>query len=165
MLIEMKISGLTIDPFTNMPIVILKDFEEKNAVPIWIGILEASAIATEMENIKLSRPMTHDLMKTILEKMEAVVEKIVVRDLKDNTFFAHIYLNVGGEEHVIDARPSDSLALALRTGASIWVDEKVVEKSKKIDLQKGDKKEKVDKEKLLDLLEDMEDKDFGKYKM
>ena len=165
MIIEMKIAGLIFDPTSNSPIIILKDLEGKNALPIWIGILEASAIATEMENIKPPRPMTHDLIKIMLDKLKATIEKIVVRDLKNNTFFADIYVKMGGVEYVIDARPSDSLALALRSGASIWVDRKVIEKSEKMDLQKAGDPARTEKEKLMEMLDTMDPKDFGKYKM
>jgi len=167
MLIEMKISGLTVDPFTNMPIVILKDLEDKNSLPIWIGILEASAIATELEQIVLSRPMTHDLLKNILDTLNIRVDRIVVTDLRDNTFYANIFLQIDEKEIMIDARPSDSLALALRTGAPIWVEKEVIDKSKKIDLGQMDGVEgtEMDKEKWAEILENLSPKDFGKYKM
>jgi uncharacterized protein len=165
-LIEMKVTGLTIDPFTNMPIIILKDMDEKSALPIWIGLIEASAIATELEKIKLARPMTHDLMKNILHTLDVHVTKVEVNDLADNTFYARIYLTNGGQNHVIDSRPSDAIALALRVGAPIFVDRKVIEKSRQIDLNKeapaGDKGEK---EKWAEFLENLNPEDFGKYKM
>lgn len=166
-MIEMKVTGLTIDPFTNMPIIILKDLEEKSALPIWIGLIEASAIATEIEKIQLSRPMTHDLMRNVLKTLGVQVEKIEITDLADNTFYAHLYLRNGSKEHVIDSRPSDAIAIALRTGAPIYVDKKVIEKSRNIDLSKGGKEgeQKAKEEKWAEILENLNPDDFGKYKM
>jgi hypothetical protein len=138
MLIPMKVSSLTVDPFTNMPIVVLKDIEGRKAVPIWIGLVEASAIATELESIRLDRPMTHDLMKTLLESCECKVERIEVHDLKNNTFYATIHLQrKDGSTFVVDARPSDAIALALRSGATIFVAQKVIDRARKIDLRLG----------------------------
>lgn len=161
----MHVTGLTIDPFTSMPIIILKDKEEKSALPIWIGLIEASAIATELEKIQLARPMTHDLLKNILEKVEVTVEKIVISDLNDNTFYAQIHLHREKESWVMDARPSDAIAIALRTKAPIFVAKEVVDKSRKIDLSKeileGDQKQ----QKWTEILENLSPDDFGKYKM
>lgn len=166
MLIQMKVTGLTIDPFTSMPIIILKDLEEKSALPIWIGLIEASAIATELEKIKLSRPMTHDLMKSMLEALEVKVTRVVVRDLSDNTFYASVFLDKGGKEIELDSRPSDAIAIALRTEAPIFVEKKVIEKSRKIDLAKeGLDEEKAKKQKWAEILENLSPEDFGKYKM
>ena len=167
MLLEMKVSVLTIDPFTNTPIVILKDLEGKNAVPIWIGLMEASAIATELEKIQLSRPMTHDLFKSVLDSTEVTLEKIVLSDLKDNTYYALIYLNKEKKEVIIDSRPSDAIALALRSGSPIYVDERVIAKSQKIDLQQMVKEETEEgrKSRWKEILEGMNPEDFGKYKM
>lgn len=166
MTLEMKVAGLTVDPFTNMPIVILKDLEDKNAIPIWIGILEASAIATELEKVQLARPMTHDLLKNVLDSLGVTTLKIVVTDLRDNTFFAAIHLSIKGDSIVVDSRPSDAIALALRVGCPILVDERVVEKSRRIDLskqQKGD--DQAQAEKWKEFLENLNPEDFGKYKM
>jgi len=166
MLIEMKVTGLTIDPFTSMPIIILKDMEEKSALPIWVGLIEASAIATELENIKLSRPMTHDLMKNMLESLGIKVSKVMVSDLHDNTFYAHIILDQRGVEIDLDSRPSDAIALALRTKAPIFVEKKVIDKSRKIDLAKEALDEKgVKDQKWAEILENLSPEDFGKYKM
>jgi len=166
MLIEMKVTGLTIDPFTNMPIIILKDLEEKSALPIWIGLIEASAIATELEKIQLARPMTHDLMRNILQSLEVKVEKVEVNDLCDNTFYARIYLKNDGREFVVDSRPSDAIALALRVSAPIFVDKKVIEKSRNVDLGKETKEgKKGEREKWAEILENLTPEDFGKYKM
>jgi uncharacterized protein len=166
MLIEMKISGLTIDPITNTPIVILKDITEKKAIPIWIGLFEASAIATEMEKISFSRPMTHDLMNDLLKILGIELLKIEICDLRNNTFFANLYLLKDGENFIIDARPSDAIALALRAQAPIYVDEKVIEKSRNIDF--GTKITDLDQlkdDKLKEFLENLSPDDFGKYKM
>lgn len=164
-MIRMKVTGLTIDPFTNMPIIILKDFEEKMALPIWIGLIEASAIATELEKIQLARPMTHDLMRNILSELDIQVSRVEVNDLADNTFYAKIYLSDGEEEIVMDSRPSDAIALALRTSAPIFVDKKVMEKSRRIDLSKGLDEEKNKQQKWTEILENLSPDDFGKYKM
>ena len=164
MYIEMNVSGITLDPLTSMPIVILKDIEEKNVIPIWIGILEANSIAMELEKKTPSRPMTHDLLRNILGELEATVTRIEVTDLRDNTFYANIYMKVGSKELVIDSRPSDAIALALRMDAKIFVNEEVIEKSRRIDLGK-DKEEKSDKEKWTEILENLPPEDFGKYKM
>ncbi len=166
MFIEMKVSGLAIDPLTNTPIVILKDVGEKRAVPIWIGLFEASAIATELEKVSFSRPMTHDLLHNILMTLDVKVTKIEINDLKDNTFFANIYFLKDEASVVVDARPSDAIALALRENAPIFVDEKVVEKSRNLNL--GEKRVKLDKlkgENLEEFLENLSPEEFGKYKM
>lgn len=166
MLIEMKVFGLAIDPITNTPIVILKDLEEKKAIPIWIGLFEASAIATELEKISFSRPMTHDLVSQILKTLDAEISKIIINDLKNNTFYAVIYLERDGRTMTVDSRPSDAIALALRANATIFVDEKVIEKSMNLDLgtQTEDLRQ-YSKEKLKDILENLSPEDFGKYKM
>jgi bifunctional DNase/RNase len=166
MLIKMMVTGLTVDPLTNTPIVILKDMEEKKAIPIWIGLFEASAIATELEKITFSRPMTHDLLNDILRILEAEVLRVEINDLRNNTFFANIHLIRDGKTLVIDSRPSDAIALALRADAPIFVDEKVIEKSRNVDF--GTKLSDLDKlkdEKLEEFLENLSPEDFGKYKM
>ncbi len=164
MLVEMKVTGLTIDPFTSMPIIILKDMEENSALPIWIGLIEASAIATELEKIELARPMTHDLLKNILVALSVQVSRVAITDLSDNTFYARIYLHHGNREFEMDARPSDAIALALRTKAPIFVEKSVVDKSRKIDLSKDDDDE-AKKQKWTEILENLSPEDFGKYKM
>lgn len=164
-MIRMKVTGLTIDPFTNMPIIILKDLDEKMALPIWIGLIEASAIATELEKIELSRPMTHDLMRNILDTLQVTVTRVEVTDLTDNTFFALIYLKKDGKEFIMDSRPSDAIALALRTKAEIYVDKKVMDKSRRIDLSKQVDSGQVKEQKWTELLENLNPEDFGKYKM
>ncbi|MBI4211601.1 MAG: bifunctional nuclease family protein [Deltaproteobacteria bacterium] len=165
-LVAMKVTGLTIDPFTSMPIIILKDFEDKCALPIWIGLIEASSIATELENIQLARPMTHDLLKSIFDELGVKVQKISVVDLEDNTFYAEIALANGNKHWVIDARPSDAIAIALRMHAPIFVTKKVIEKSRKIDLsQESTSDDQVKKQKWTEILENLSPEDFGKYKM
>jgi len=166
MLIEMKITGLTIDPITSTPIVILKDIEEKKAIPIWIGLFEASAIATQLEKISFSRPMTHDLMKEILKEIGVEVVRVEIHDLRNNTFFANMHLQGGGKTYIVDARPSDAIALALRTDAPIFVEEKVIEKSRNVDIGANiDDMEKLKEDKLKDFLENLSPEAFGKYKM
>ncbi len=168
MLRIMKVSGLTIDPFTSVPIIILKDPEDRNALPIWIGLLEASSIATELEKITLARPMTHDLVKNIFEQLDVTVEKIEVNDLRDNTFYATIHLAAAGRSYRIDSRPSDAIAIALRTSAPIYVDDRVIEKSKRIDLAKK-AAEPADRgaeaKRWADILDNLSPEDFGRYKM
>jgi len=166
MLIQMKVAGLTIDPITNTPIVILKDLSENKALPIWIGIFEASAIATELEKIGFARPMTHDLLNHVIRGLNVTVSMIEINDLRDNTFFAIIHLLKNGEHVKIDSRPSDAIALALRAEAPIYVDEKVIEKSKSVDLEKKPLNlDDAKKDKLKELLENLSPEAFGKYKM
>jgi len=162
-MLEMKVKGLALDPSTNMPIVILKDLEEERALPIWVGIFEANAIALEMESVPTPRPMTHDLIKNILDETEATVLRIVVNDLKDNTFYAEIYLSLNGTEVAIDSRPSDAIALALRVDAPIYVAKKVLDEARSIDLT--DPSLEDDKEQWKEWLEDLRPEDFGKYEM
>jgi bifunctional DNase/RNase len=136
MLIDMRVASLTVDPFTNMPIVVLKCPDGRHSVAIWIGMIEASAIATELDRIELDRPMTHDLMATMLERCRVAVDRIEVHDLRDNTFYATVYLKQpDGGEVALDARPSDAIALALRARAPIRVAQKVVDKARRIDLR------------------------------
>jgi len=166
MLIEMRVSGLTMDPITNTPIVILKDLEEKKAIPIWIGIFEASAIATEIEKITFSRPMTHDLLNEIVKLLNTAVVRVEIHDLRNNTFFANIHLLRDGNIIVVDARPSDAIAIALRAGAPIFVDERVIEKSRNVDFgTKMTDLDRLKKEKMAEFLENLSPEDFGKYKM
>jgi len=166
MLLEMKVSGLTLDPITNTPIVILKDMQESKAIPIWIGLFEASAIATELEHVVFSRPMTHDLLHECIKTLGVTVNRIEIVDIRNNTFFATVYLTREGQTYTIDARPSDAIALALRAEASIFVEESVLEKSRNIDF--GMKLTDIDKfkeDKIKEFLENLSAEDFGKYKM
>ena len=161
MLVEMTIKGLMVDPITNMPIVILKDEEGQRVLPIWVGIFEANAIALQIENIETPRPMTHDLLRNIIDDLKAGVEKIVVSDLKDNTFYALIHLRVNEELVAVDARPSDAIALALRVRAPILVEEAVIDNAKSLDFAP----DKADSERLAKWLESLDSDDLGKYKM
>ena len=161
MLIEMTIKGLMVDPITNMPIVILKDKEGERVLPIWVGIFEANAIALQIENIATPRPMTHDLLRNIITGLDGQVDRVVVSALKENTFFAIIYLTVKGEPVIVDARPSDAIALALRTRAPILVEETVIDNAKTIDFTSGP----ADSDRLQKWLEGLDPEEMGKYKM
>ena len=162
-MLEMKVKGLALDSSTNMPIVILKDMEEERALPIWVGIFEGNAIAIKMEDIPVPRPMTHDLIKNILEEVQATVSRIVINDIEDKAFFAVILLSIDGNEVSIDSRPSDAIALALRVDAPIFVAKKVLDEARSIDLT--DPRLEDDKEKWKEWLEDLRPEDFGKYEM
>lgn len=161
----MVISGLTVDPLTNSPIVILKEIDGEKTLPIWIGLLEATAIASELEGIKFSRPMTHDLVKNIMEQVGVKIVKIEVCDLKNNTYYALIHFTHGGKEMTIDARPSDALALSLRVNAPIYVAEEVIQKSSQIDLKAEPEDKSEQGKKWQEILESLHPEDFGKYKM
>jgi bifunctional DNase/RNase len=161
MLIEMTIKGLMVDPITNMPIVILKDKDGERVLPIWVGIFEANAIALQIENIVTPRPMTHDLLRNIITDLEGRVDRVVVSDLKENTFYAIVHLTVRGERIAVDARPSDAIALALRTRAPILVEEAVIENAKTVDFAS----ERTDNERLQKWLESLDPEELGKYKM
>ena len=161
MQIEMTIKGLMVDPVTNMPIVILRDKDGQRVLPIWVGIFEANAIALQIENVSTPRPMTHDLLRNVIHDLRASVQKVVVSDLQDNTFYALIYLLLGGDTVALDARPSDAIALALRTRAPIFVEDRVIEHAKTIDFSS----EKADAERLHKWLESLDPEDLGKYKM
>lgn len=159
--VEMKIRGLTMDPVTQMPIVVLKDVNGNTVLPIWVGIFEANAIALEIEKVSTPRPMTHDLLKTVLMGLETGVRKVVVSDLRDDTFFAVIWLEKNGELISVDSRPSDALALALRLDCPIYVDDSVLKNSK----MTSTVNEKVQSEELRKWLENLGDEDLGRYKM
>ena len=159
MLHPMKVSGIAIDPFTNTPIIILKDLNGDKMLPIWIGFMEASSIAMELEKTPRPRPLTHDLLKNILDDLKYSVSKVELSDLKDNTYYAAIHLKKMGDIHILDSRPSDAIAIAIRTSSQIFVHENVIESSKQI--QAIDE----DKEKLAEMLDKIPPRDFGKYKM
>jgi bifunctional DNase/RNase len=161
MLIEMSIKGLMVDPITNMPIVILKDKLGERVLSIWVGIFEANAIALQIENVSTPRPMTHDLLRNIIGDLDGSVDRVVVSDLKDNTFFAIIHLTVRGERVAVDARPSDAIALALRTRSPILVEESVIENARTADFTT----EPSDNERLQKLFESLDPEELGKYKM
>jgi len=159
MLHEMKVSGIAIDPFTNTPIIILKDLNGDKMLPIWIGFMEASSIAMELEKTPRLRPLTHDLLKNILDDLKYSVSRVELTDLKDNTYYAAIHLKKMGDIHIFDSRPSDAIAIAIRTRSQIFVHDSVLQSSKQI--QAIDE----DKEKLAEMLDKIPPGDFGKYKM
>ena len=140
MQIEMAVKGLMLDPVTQSPILILKDpANEETILPVWIGVFEANAIATRMESIETPRPLTHDLMKTVINAMDGVVTRVVINDLKEHTFYAQLHLLVNGRPVEVDSRPSDAIALALRSEAQIFVEDSVLEKARALDV--ADEKE------------------------
>ena len=159
MLIEMTIKGLMLDPITNTPIVILKDKEGDRVLPIWVGLFEANAIALQIENVATPRPMTHDLLRNIITDLEGRVDRIVVSDLKENTFYAVVHLTVRGERVAVDARPSDAIALALRTRAPIMVEETVIENAKNVDFGS----ERLNPDKVQQWLEALDPAELPKY--
>jgi len=161
--IQMTIKGLMIDPITNMPIIILRDEEGQRLLPIWVGVFEANAIALQIENVQTPRPMTHDLLKSMIDHLEARVERIVVCALKENTFYATIHLSVarGGGSIAVDARPSDAIALALRTSSPIFVEETVIQSARSVE----NGKESMDVGRLQKWLEGLSEDELGKYKM
>jgi bifunctional DNase/RNase len=159
--VEMKIRGLMMDPVSNMPIVILKDVDGNTVLPIWVGIYEANAIALEIEKVATPRPMTHDLIKTLLLGLHTCVRKVVVSELKDDTFYALIWLEKEGELISVDSRPSDALAIALRLDCPIYVEEAVLKSSKAATASS----DKVQNEELRRWLENLNDDDLGRYKM
>ena len=159
--VEMKIRGLMMDPVTNMPIVILKDVNGNAVLPIWVGVYEANAIALEIEKVATPRPMTHDLIKNLLVGLNTCVQKVVVNELKEETYYALIWLEQNGQSISIDSRPSDALALALRLDCPIFVEEDVLKSSK----LSSASSEKVTNEELRKWLESLNDEDLGRYKM
>jgi hypothetical protein len=165
--ILMTVGGLTLDPVTKTPIVILKDSENKLNLPIWIGLLEATAMATELEGIKMARPMTHDLLRSVLGELGAAVEAIEVTELRENTYYALIHLEIAGRRVTIDCRPSDAISLALRTKSPIYVAKKVLESSsvlQQMDDEKDRNLSNVSRDKWAEILEKLAPDDF-KYKM
>ena len=165
MFLEMKVRGLALDPLSNMPIIILKDEEDKRSLPIWVGIFEANAIALELEKIATPRPMTHDLIKTILETVQAQVTKVVITDLKENTFYAVLHLQIGEREYTVDSRPSDAIALALRVAAPIYVDEDVVSKAKTLEVatKEAEPVKTDDPDRVKEWLGSIKPEDFEKF--
>lgn len=159
--VRMKVKGLMIDPVSNMPIIVLKDPDGDSVLPIWVGIFEANAIAMQLEKIASPRPMTHDLLRNVIETLRARVDRVVITDLKDNTFFALIHLNRDGESMAIDARPSDAMALALRVNVPILVDESVLNRSS----VSSEEKEPDETERLRRWLETVDPEELGKYEM
>jgi hypothetical protein len=159
--VEMKIRGLMMDPVTNMPIVILRDVSGNSVLPIWVGVYEANAIALEIEKVSTPRPMTHDLIKSLLLGLNTAMRKVVVSELKDDTFYAVIWLDRDGETISVDSRPSDALALALRLDCPIYVEETVLKSSSKA----ANTSDKDNKEELKRWLDGLNDEDLGRYKM
>jgi uncharacterized protein len=160
MLVEMSIRGLMVDPVTNIPIVLLRDAENQKVLPIWVGPVEANAIAMQIENITPPRPMTHDLLRQVLTELGATLERVLITDLRDNTFFAYLELKRGDEIVLVDTRPSDALALSIRTRARIFVDAKVLEQARSVDLST----DQADQDRLQRWLESLDPDDLG-YKM
>jgi bifunctional DNase/RNase len=159
--VEMKIRGLMMDPVTNMPIVILKDVGSNTVLPIWVGVYEANAIALEIEKVSTPRPMTHDLIKSLLLGLHTGIRKVVVSELKEDTFYALIWLERDGEMISVDSRPSDALALALRLDCPIFVEDAVLKSSKATTAVS----DKVNNEEYRRYLEGLNDEDLGRYKM
>jgi bifunctional DNase/RNase len=159
--VEMKIRGLMMDPVTNMPIVVLKDINGSTILPIWVGIYEANAIALEIEKVSTPRPMTHDIIKTLLLGLGTGIRKVVVSELKEDTFYAVIWLDRNGDLISVDSRPSDALALALRLDCPIYVDESVLKSSQRSNAAS----DKINNEEWRRWLESLNDEDLGRYKM
>lgn len=160
--VEVRIRGLMMDPATNMPIVVLKDVASDTVMPIWVGIFEANAIAIEIEKVAAPRPMTHDLIRNLIRHMNAELHHVVITELKDDTFFAQLWLQQEGEQVVIDARPSDAIALALRADCPIFVSEQVLQTAK---FNTSAPAEGPTAEQLRGWLEGLNDEDMGRYKM
>jgi len=165
MLHEVNIAGMTMDPTSNTPIIILKLVNGEQAIPIWIGLLEATSIASALRNIKFDRPMTHDLFKNFVESMNIDVAKVEVCDLKDNTFYAKIYFMSEEKNFSMDARPSDAIAIALRFQAPIFVDDKIIEKSQALETDAEMLDDTEEGKKWAEYLEKLSPEDFGKYKV
>ncbi len=161
MTVRMGVKALIVDPIANMPVVILRDDAEKNLLPIWVGLFEANAIALQMEGVTTPRPMTHDLLKNVIEKIEGDVLRVVINALEENTFYAQIHLRVADKELLVDSRPSDAIALALRMNAPVFVEEEVLEKSRRSD-ESPDGKSSA---RLRKWLEEVDPDSLGKYKM
>jgi bifunctional DNase/RNase len=157
----MEVKALIVDPIANMPVVILRDAEEKNFLPIWVGVFEANAIALQMEGITTPRPMTHDLLRNIIREISGKVEQVVINNLQENTFYAQIHLRLNGKAFTIDSRPSDAIALALRMEAPVFVEESVLEKSRAND----DASDAQNAERLRKWLEEADPESLSKYKM
>jgi hypothetical protein len=162
-LMEVKVMGIVVDPKASNPVVVLVDLSGQKALPIWIGVFEAEAISRGLEGVMTLRPMTHDLMKQILDTFQVTINRVIIHDLKENTFYANLYLNVEGTELVVDSRPSDAIALAVRVKAPIFVAESVIEATKQMGVLASNLLEEGDE--LKTIIENMKPEDFGKYKM
>src|SRR4030066_2334808 len=161
-LMEVKVMGIVVDPKASNPVVVLVDLSGKKALPIWIGVFEAEAISRGLEDVVTLRPMTHDLMKQILDTFQASLTRVVISDIKENTFYANLHLNIEGKEITVDSRPSDAIALAVRVKAPIFITESVVEATKDLGVFASQLLEGQDE--LKSIIENMKDEDFGKYK-
>ncbi|HTS02617.1 MAG TPA: bifunctional nuclease family protein [Thermoanaerobaculia bacterium] len=161
MSVKMDVKALIVDPIANVPVVILRDAEEKNFLPIWVGVFEANAIALQMEGVTTPRPMTHDLLRNVIRQIEGDVVRVVINNLEENTFYAQIHIKLAGRELTVDSRPSDAIALALRTKSPLFVEEAVLEKSRTSD----ESAESQGADRLRKWLEDADPESLGKYKM
>ena len=161
MQIEMTIKGLMVDPVSNLPIVLLRDKDGQRVLPIWVGVYEANAIALQIENVSPPRPMTHDLLRDVIEHLHATVQKVVICDLQESTFYALIYLALDSGTVAIDARPSDAIALALRTRAAIFVEDTVIDSAQTMNVTA----DRADSDRLHKWLESLDPEEMGKYKM
>ena len=159
--IEMNIKGLSVDPITNMPIIVLREMEGDRVLPIWVGVFEANAIALQIESVATPRPMTHDLLKSVIDELGGSLERIVVSELKDNTFYATLRLRSQQGALTVDARPSDAIALALRSGARIFVEEAVIQNARSLD----EPSPETGLRRVQKWLEGLSDEELGKYKM
>ena len=157
----MSIKGLSVDPITNMPIIVLRETEGERVLPIWVGVFEANAIALQIESVQTPRPMTHDLLKSVIDELGGRLERIVVSELKDNTFYATLRLRAKGGTLTVDARPSDAIALALRSGARIFVEEAVILSARSLD----EPSPETGLRRVQKWLEGLSDEELGKYKM
>jgi bifunctional DNase/RNase len=162
-LMEVKVMGIVVDPKASNPVVVLVDLTGQKALPIWIGVFEAEAISRGLEDVVTLRPMTHDLMKQILDTFQASLTRVVISDIKGNTFYANLHLNIEGREMVVDSRPSDAIALAVRVKAPIFIAESVIEVTKQLGLLASNILEEQDE--LKSIIESMKPEDFGKFKM
>jgi len=165
MLRRVTVAGMTMDPSSNTPIIILKSEDDDQAIPIWIGLLEATSIASALQNIQFDRPMTHDLFKNFLDTVHIGVTRVEVCDLKENTFYAKIHFDSKDETFIMDARPSDAIAIALRFKAPIYLDDKVIEKSKATEGAAEILDDSEEGKKWAEYLENLSSEDFGKYKV
>jgi hypothetical protein len=163
--IEMNIKGLMVDPITNMPIIVLREVQGQRILPIWVGVFEANAIALQIENVQTPRPMTHDLLKSVIDHLGGHLERIVVCELKENTFYATLHVLSPQGLLSVDSRPSDAIALALRTGARIFVEDAVIQNARSVDTTRDTSRETMDVGRLQKWLENLSDDDLGKYKM
>ena len=157
----MDVKALILDPIANMPVVILRDEEGSHFLPIWVGVFEANAIALQMEGITTPRPMTHDLLRNLISRVDAEVVKVVINDLVENTFYAEIHLTLDGRTMKLDSRPSDAIALALRAAAPVFVEEEVLVRS----IANDDPTDVQSSERLKKWLEQVDPDSLGKYRM